>query len=138
MTFYAIHTRKQVMVNIDPPGGTTKVKEKIVYHNGQIVHNLETGLPCKVGDNNGSQFAWDNIPKNTTHYIEVNPKYEVLPKVPTFAGGLPQRMSINGHAYRYCDYRREQEYSIALPSSIEQALELLSSGQISPAPKSKR
>jgi hypothetical protein len=109
-----------------------------MYHNGQIVHNLETGQPCKVGAENGAQFAWENIPRNTTHYLEVNPKYEILPKVPAFANGLPQRLSINGHDYRYSDYHREQEYSIALPTSIENARELLLSGRISPAPKNRR
>lgn len=109
-----------------------------MYHNGQIVHSIEHGCPVKVGDDSGSAWAWTNLQGETTHYIEVNPKREDMPTVPTFAGGLPQQLQINGNMYRYTEYKREQEYSIALPRSIEEAQAKLAAGLISPAPRRAR
>ena len=40
------------------------------YYNGQIVFNLDTQKPIKVGSGS-STFAWENIPKRTTHFIRL-------------------------------------------------------------------
>lgn len=108
-----------------------------MYCNGQVVHSLEHNCPVKVGDDSGSQFAWTNLQGETTHYIEVNSKHSLSPEVPRWANGLPQRVQLNGYEYRYAEYGREQEYSIALPATIEEAKRLLKAGLISPAPRSK-
>lgn len=106
-----------------------------MYHNGQVVHNLETGKPCVVGDKkSGSSFAWTNLPARTTHYIEHNPDHSFSTTVPKHADGLPQCLKIQGYDYRYVDYRQEREYSVALPKTVEEAEELLLKGLITPAP----
>lgn len=110
-----------------------------MYHNGQIVYCFDRKAPVAVGNpEDDSAWAWSNIGPNTTHFIEVNPKYEALPKTPSFAGGLPQYLKIDGHEYRYTDYHREQRYSIALPKSVEEATELLAAGLIVPAPRAPK
>lgn len=106
-----------------------------MYHNGQIVWDIERQRPVRVGDGSDSQWAWAGLPGTSTHFLKRNERWEVLPKVPEFAGPLPQRLSINGHEYRYSDYHREQEYSVALPSSVEEALALMKAGAIFPAPR---
>lgn len=108
-----------------------------MYHNGQIVWDIDGKRPVQVGDGD-SLWAWDNIPPNTTHFLERNPKYNALPEVPKFADGLPQYLNIGGHGYRYTDWQKEQEYSIALPDTVEEAEELMGKGLIFPAPVSMR
>ena len=106
-----------------------------MYYNGQIVHDLEQGKPVKVGDPaSGSQWAIDGLPTRCTHYIQDNPEYEMLPKVPKHADGLPQYLMVNNHSYRYTDYKREERHALATPSSIEEAQDLLMKGLITPAP----
>ena len=105
-----------------------------MYYNGQIVWDIERQRPVRVGDDSDSQWAWDGLPGKSTPFIKKNEKWEVMPKVPELSGSLPQRLNINGHEYRYADYHREQEYSIALPSSVEEAIELMKAGVIFPAP----
>lgn len=110
-----------------------------MYHNGQIVHSIENNCPVKVGDENQvTAWAWTNLQGETTHYLEVNPDYQLMPTVPKFADGLPKLVNIQGHIYRYTDYKREQEYSIALPKTVEEAAEKLRLGLISPAPRRPR
>lgn len=104
-----------------------------MYYNGQVVYDLDNRRPVVVGDCSDSTWAWTNA-GNTTHFLEKNPKYDALPKVPKFADGLPQYLDIDGHAYRYTDWQREQEYSIALPKTVEEAEELMGKGLIFPAP----
>jgi hypothetical protein len=107
-----------------------------MYHNGQVVHNLRTGEPCLVSDEDeDSLFVWKQN-DDTVHYIERNPKYDDMPKPPSYATGFPPSVQINGHEYRYADYRREQEYSIATPKTVEEAVRLLADGLIQPAPLS--
>lgn len=108
-----------------------------MYHNGQIVFNIDTGKPCKVGSG-GTDWAWDNIPKNTTNFLKVNEKHEICPALPKFADGLSRVLTINGHVYRYSDYRQEQEYDIALPRSIKEAKDLMKKGLIFPAPRRQK
>lgn len=105
-----------------------------MYYNGQIIYNLDTGKPFQIEDGEGTTYAWCN-PGNSTHFLKVNEKYETMPEVPKFAGGLPQLININGNTYRYTDYRREERYSIALPESVEEAEELMKQGKIFPAPR---
>ena len=107
-----------------------------MYRNGQIVYNIDTKRPVKVGSGD-SDWAWDNIPKNTTHFLRVNPKHTVIPSPPT-SSGMPAMLNINGMHYQYTDYYLEQAYEIALPKDIEEAELLMSHGVIFPAPVTLR
>lgn len=104
-----------------------------MYYNGQIVYDLNTKRPTKVGDDNDGDWAWNNIPKRTTHFIRRNPNHTLTP-APPLASGLPSLIVINGLHYRYTAYNLEQAYETALPKSIEEAEQLLEQGLISPAP----
>lgn len=48
------------------------------YFDGQIVHDLDTNYPYKVGDGKSS-FAWSNVPKRSTHYVFTNTKTLAMP-----------------------------------------------------------
>ena len=104
-----------------------------MYHNGQIVYDLDTKRPVKVGSGD-SDWAWDNIPKNTTHFLRVNPKHTAIPSPPT-SSGMPAMLNINGMHYRYTNYYLEQAYEIALPKDVEEAEQLMNEGVIFPAPR---
>lgn len=108
-----------------------------MYYNGQIVWDIDGKRPVQVGDGD-SLWAWDGIPPNTTHFLEKNPKHTLVITPPKHANGLPMLLSIDGHLYRYSDYVREQEYSIALPDTIEEATALMDKGLIFPAPVSRK
>ena len=103
-----------------------------MYYNGQIVYDIDTKRPVKVGSGD-SDWAWDNVPKNTTHFLRVNPKHTLLPDSPT-SSGLPSTLNINGLHYRYTEYNLEQVYEVALPKSVEEAARLMEEGLIFPAP----
>lgn len=105
-----------------------------MYSNGQIVHDLNTGRPCKVGgdNSNGSQWAWDGLPGKSVHYITRNPKFQRSLFGPRLS------VVVNNEHYVLRDYVAEQEYCIALPSSIDDAVEKLRTGEIQPAPISER
>lgn len=104
-----------------------------MYYNGQIVYNLDTKRPAKVGSGD-SDWAWDNIPERTTHFIRCNPKHTFSPAPPT-SSGMPATLNINGMHYRYTDYYLEQAFEIALPKTIEEAERLMDEGVIFPAPR---
>ena len=104
-----------------------------MYHNGQIVWDIDGKRPVQVGDGD-SLWAWDGIPPNTTHFLERNPKHALVITPPSHADGFPMLLSINGHSYRYSDYAQEQEYRVALPDTVEEAVTLMGRGLIFPAP----
>lgn len=104
-----------------------------MYHNGQIVYDLDAKRPAQVGSGN-TDWAWNNIPKRSTHFLRRNPKHTLRPDSPT-SSGLPSTLNINGLHYRYTAYSQEQAYEVALPKSVEEAEQLMAQGLIFPAPK---
>lgn len=91
-----------------------------MYHNGQIVHDLSANKPIIVGNpNDGNQWAWDNIPKHTTCYMQVTGHIHAPEYIPAVGNG-PRRY--------LCE--------IFLPASIEVAEQMLAEGTIAPMPKS--
>jgi hypothetical protein len=97
-----------------------------MYHNGQVVHDRDKNEPCIVGDpKDESDWAWDNLPKRTVHYIRSRIKID--PPKDTY-------INLNGETYKKANYTERQQYEIALPESVEEAKELLMKGIISPAP----
>ena len=99
-----------------------------MYHNGQIVHDIDKNKPCTVGTRlSATQFAWTDIPVRTTHYIESNPEYGKQSLNPI-------SVMINSQHYLPFDRKIEQEYRIFLPKSLKQAKDLLKKGLIFPAP----
>jgi hypothetical protein len=104
-----------------------------MYYDGQVVHDLETGRPVKLGGEGGTQFYWGKGQRRTTHYIQSNEKKESCRK---FDPLNDPTVTINGKTYAPIDYHNTDSYTVALPNSVEEAVELLRKGLITPAPVS--
>lgn len=91
-----------------------------MYHNGQVVHDLDARKPVVVGTpGDGNQWAWDNMPPNTTCYMQVTGHIHAPGYIKAVGNG-PNRY--------LCE--------IFLPKSVEEAEKMLTEGTISPMPKS--
>jgi len=79
-----------------------------MYYPNQIVYDLDAKTPVKIGDD-----VWDKASYvlRSTHFLKSG------------------RDDLNGETYR-----RGQDYVVACPASIEDALDLLDKGLIFPAP----
>lgn len=96
-----------------------------MYFNGQIVYDIDNKKPHKVGDESGSSFAWSNLPKNNTHFIDLGLKKSDLIKK------IPKNLNLKSRRIMGLNIKKSNVW-VGVGYTIKQAQKLMDEGKIKP------